>query len=130
MGDLINRQNAIAVLLEKGQRSKRYKLGEIWELNFDEIREALATVPSAGNEAELDKLTDQLNNCNDRISELEAKCRDLEEELHKAHLAVEHNRHVADEEQLRGALRYRDGVIHGLKYAMRCNCVSGGEVDQ
>ena len=82
------------------------------------------------NEAEVDELREQLFRCNDYISELEAKCRDLEEELHKAHLAVEHNRHVADEEQLRGALRYRDGVIHGLKYATRCNGVSGGEVDQ
>lgn len=79
---------------------------------------------------EADELRDQLNNRLDYISELEAKCRDLEEELHKAHLAVEHNRHVADEEQLRGALRYRDGVIYGLKYAMRCNGVSGGEVDR
>ena len=47
MTDLISRQDAINALLEKGQRSRRYKLGEIWELNFDEIREALATVPSA-----------------------------------------------------------------------------------
>ena len=77
-----------------------------------------------------DELRDQLNNRLDYISELEAKCRDLEEELRKANLAVEHNRHLADEEQLRGALRYRDGVIHGLKYAIRCNGVSGGEVDQ
>ena len=47
MDDLIRRQVAIEALLEKGQRSRRYKLGETWELNFDEIREALATVPSA-----------------------------------------------------------------------------------
>ena len=47
MSDLIRRQDAILALLEKGQCSRRYKLGEIWELNFDEIREALATVPSA-----------------------------------------------------------------------------------
>jgi len=47
MSDLISRQDAILALLEKGQRSRRYKLGEIWELNFDEIREALETVPSA-----------------------------------------------------------------------------------
>ena len=46
MSDLISRQDAILALLEKGQRSRRYKLGEIWELNFDEIREALATAPS------------------------------------------------------------------------------------
>ena len=45
--DLIDREAAIEALLEKGQRSKRYRLGEIWELNFDEIREAMATVPSA-----------------------------------------------------------------------------------
>ena len=47
MSDLISRQDAILALLEKGQRSRRYKLGEVWELNFDEIREALETVPSA-----------------------------------------------------------------------------------
>ena len=47
MNDIISRQGAIGALVEKGQRSRRYKLGETWELNFDEIREALATVPSA-----------------------------------------------------------------------------------
>jgi len=47
MSDLISRQDAILALLEKGQRSRRYKLGEIWELNFDEIREVLATMSSA-----------------------------------------------------------------------------------
>lgn len=46
MSDLISRQAAIEALLEKGQSSRRYKLGEIWELNFDEIREVFATVPS------------------------------------------------------------------------------------
>lgn len=40
--DLITRREVELVLLEKGQKSKRYKLGEIWELNFDEIREALS----------------------------------------------------------------------------------------
>lgn len=47
MSDLISRQDAIYALLEKGQRSRRYRIGDFWELNFDEIREALATVPSA-----------------------------------------------------------------------------------
>lgn len=47
MTDLIERRAAIDALLEEGQRSKRYRLGDIWELNFDEIREAIATVPSA-----------------------------------------------------------------------------------
>lgn len=47
MTDYISRQAAIEALLEKGQYSKRYRLGDIWELNFDEIRETIATVPSA-----------------------------------------------------------------------------------
>lgn len=46
MDDLIRRQTSVLTLLEKGQKSRRYKFGEIWELNFDEIREALETVPS------------------------------------------------------------------------------------
>ena len=50
MNDLIKRQDAILALLEKGQKSRRYKIGEFWELNFDEIREALASVPSAEQE--------------------------------------------------------------------------------
>lgn len=40
--DLITRREVELVLLEKGQRSRRYKLGDVWELNFDEIREALS----------------------------------------------------------------------------------------
>lgn len=45
--DTICRLAAIEALLEEGQRSKRYRLGDIWELNFDEIRKAIATVPPA-----------------------------------------------------------------------------------
>lgn len=44
--DFISRQAAIEALLEKGQSSRRYKIGEIWELNFDEIREVLNSLPS------------------------------------------------------------------------------------
>lgn len=44
--DLITRREVELVLLEKGQKSKRYKLGEIWELNFSEIREALSEYQS------------------------------------------------------------------------------------
>ena len=40
--DLITRREVELALLEKGQRSRRYSLGEVWELNFDEIREALS----------------------------------------------------------------------------------------
>jgi len=45
--DLISRRAVELALIEKGQASKRYKLGEFWELNGEEIREALASVPSA-----------------------------------------------------------------------------------
>ena len=54
----------------------------------------------------------------------------LKAELEEARLAVEHNRHVAEENQLKYELHYRDGVIYGMKYALKCNGVSGGEVDK
>ena len=79
---------------------------------------------------EADELRDQLNKCNVYIDKLGVECEDFREKLRETEIAVEHNRHLFDEEQLRGGLRYRDGVIHGLKYAIRCNGVSGGEVDQ
>lgn len=47
MDDLISRQAAKLAVIEKGQASKRYKLGEFWELNRDEIWEALDSVPPA-----------------------------------------------------------------------------------
>lgn len=54
----------------------------------------------------------------------------LKAELEEARLAVEHNRHVAEENQLKYELHYRDGVIYGMKYALKCNGISGGEVDK
>lgn len=45
--DLISRQAALEALLDKGQRSRRYKLGDVWELNFDEIREVIDALPAA-----------------------------------------------------------------------------------
>ena len=53
----------------------------------------------------------------------------LELELREARLAAERSRHVAEENQLKSELHYRDGVIYGMKYAIRCNGVSGGDVD-
>ena len=47
MSDYIDRQAAELAFIEKGQASKRYKVGDFWELNGAEIREALDTVPSA-----------------------------------------------------------------------------------
>ena len=46
-GDCISRQATYLALVEKGQASKRYKLGETWELNGEEIREVLDALPSA-----------------------------------------------------------------------------------
>lgn len=43
----IEREAAILALLDKGQRSKRYHLGDVWELNFDEIKEAIASIHAA-----------------------------------------------------------------------------------
>jgi regulator of replication initiation timing len=63
-------------------------------------------------------------------NELRAENEKLKAELKEAILAVEHNRHVAEETQLKNELRYRDGVIYGMKYALKCNGVSGGEVDR
>lgn len=63
-------------------------------------------------------------------NELRAENEKLKSELQEARLAVEHNRHVAEENQIKKELYYRDGVIYGMKYALRCNGVSGGEVDR
>ena len=56
--------------------------------------------------------------------------KELNRQLLEARMAAEHNAHVADENQLKTELRYRDGVIYGLKYALRCNGVSGGDIDR
>lgn len=38
---MITKKDVINALIMKGQQSKRYKLSEVWELNLDEIVEAL-----------------------------------------------------------------------------------------
>ena len=63
-------------------------------------------------------------------NKLRAENEKLKAELQEARLAVEHNRHVAEENQLKYELHYRDGVIYGMKYALKCNGVSGGELDR
>ncbi len=47
MSDLIEREAGFDALVNKGQASTRYKLSESWELNSQEIREALNAVPPA-----------------------------------------------------------------------------------
>ena len=63
-------------------------------------------------------------------NELRAENEKLKAELQEARLAVEHNRHVAETNQLKYELHYKDGVIYGMKYALKCNGVSGGEIDK
>lgn len=48
--------------------------------------------------------------------ELAYEVKDLREELRRARIDAE--------------LRYRDGIIVGLKYAIRCNGISGAEVKE
>lgn len=79
---------------------------------------------------EADELREQLNNRIEHIAVLEEKCKDLADKLREVNAAVEHYRKVADEEALKKELFYRDGMIAGLKYAIRCNGVSGGEVNE
>ena len=42
--ELITRKNIELALLNKGQHSRRYNLGDIWELDYGEIREVLDDV--------------------------------------------------------------------------------------
>lgn len=53
MSDLINRQDAIEALVNKGQASTRYKIGDFWELNGQEIREVLNAMPSVADVVEV-----------------------------------------------------------------------------
>lgn len=65
-----------------------------------------------------------------KAEELREENKRLEKELKEAILAAEHNRHLAEEEQLKRELWHRDGMIAGLKFALRCNGVSGSEVER
>lgn len=44
MAEYINRETFALALIEKGQASKRYKVGEVWELNGGEIREVFDSI--------------------------------------------------------------------------------------
>lgn len=45
MNKIVFLDDVLDALIKKGQESKRYKWGDVWELNGVEIREALDTVP-------------------------------------------------------------------------------------
>lgn len=57
--DAVSRKAVYEAMVEKGQRSRRYRLGETWELNGTEIREALDTVPSVTPKRKTGKWIDQ-----------------------------------------------------------------------
>lgn len=63
-------------------------------------------------------------------NELRKQIKELELQLAETCKAVESNRNVAEKESLKSEMRYRDGIIYGLKYAVKCNGVSGGEIDR
>ena len=50
-------------LIEKGQHSRRYKWGEIWELNGLEIREVLDNLPSVQPEQKTGRWIDAREQC-------------------------------------------------------------------
>lgn len=45
-GDLIDRDEMFEEFVIEGQKSTRYKIGEKWELNGEEIRRVIAKLPS------------------------------------------------------------------------------------
>ena len=47
MAEYIERDVILDALINKGQSSKRYKLGDIWELNYGEIRATIDSIPNA-----------------------------------------------------------------------------------
>ena len=47
MAEYIERDVILDALINKGQSSKRYKLGDTWELNYSEIRETIDSIPNA-----------------------------------------------------------------------------------
>ena len=59
MSDLISRKAVFDALIEKGQSSKRYKLGENWELNLPEIIDAINAIPSAEPERKTGEWTEK-----------------------------------------------------------------------
>ena len=44
--ELISREDLVNALVDKGQASKRYKVGETWELNGTELREVIDSLPT------------------------------------------------------------------------------------
>ena len=43
---LIDADIAMSKLIDEGQKTKRYKLGENWQLNYEEVKKAFNNVPT------------------------------------------------------------------------------------
>lgn len=62
------------------------------------------------------------------IKQLEGRIRNLEEELKEERHANEVLEQLAEKLELKNKVEYKDGVIYGLKYSIRCNGVSGNDI--
>jgi len=78
MGRLVEIEDVSLALFNKGQSTKRYKVGNIWELNYSEIREALNTVPSV--EPDHKEITEQALSCAAELLKLVAMIRKAEKD--------------------------------------------------
>lgn len=47
MSDLISREDVLGACIEEAQKARRYQFGQIWELNYYEIKEAINSIPTA-----------------------------------------------------------------------------------
>ena len=63
---MINADALKLAIVEEGQRSKRYKIGEFWELNGDEIRQVIDAQPTIESEPHWIL-------CNERLPDAEKK---------------------------------------------------------
>lgn len=62
------------------------------------------------------------------IKQLEDRIHKLEEELKDERHANEVLEYLAENRELKNKVTYKDGVIYGLKYSIRCNGVSGNDI--
>ena len=68
MDEYISKEDAINALLDKGQHSRRYGLGETWELNLMEIQEAINAIPAIDVQlAKWISVDDRLPNVGERV---------------------------------------------------------------
>lgn len=114
--DLISRKEAIAAIEQMQLEfiSKNDVVSESIFTGMGRAREAIIQLPTAGKEAIKHEDKDKI------IAELKA---DLDSLLNELKSVRETRDYLIDN-------RYKDGVISGLKFAIRCNGVSGGEVEK